>query len=148
MKKFSSVDEVLDFAIKEEEAAAEFYRKLVKTVSQSWMRRIFEDFAMEEVVHKQKLLLVKEQKLLLPARDKISSLWVSDYLLEAKLVGELPYKEALETAMEKEKSAFKLYSDLAAATEDGELKNLFLALAQEEAKHKLRFEVEYDKHFS
>jgi rubrerythrin len=148
MKNFSSADEVLDFAIAEEEAAAEFYRRLVRTVSQSWMRRVFEDFAMEEVVHKQKLLLIKEQKLLLPARDKISSLWIGDYLIEAKLVDALPYREALQMAMNKEKAAFKLYSDLAAATQDAELKNLFLALAQEEAKHKLRFEVEYDKHFS
>ena len=148
MRNFSSVDEILDFAIAEEEAAAEFYRQLSRKVSQSWMRRVFEDFAMEEIVHKQKLLLVKEQKLLLPARDKISSLWIGDYLIEAQMVDQQPYQEALQRAMEKEKLAFKLYSDLAAATQEKELKNLFLALSQEEAKHKLRFEVEYDKHFS
>ena len=30
------------------------------------------------------------------------------------------------------------------ATDDGNLRETFLALAQEEAKHKLRFELEYD----
>ena len=50
--------------------------------------------------------------------------------------------------MEKEKAAFKLYNDLAATTENAEIRDLLLALAQEEAKHKLRFEVEYEKHFS
>ena len=38
------------------------------------------------------------------------------------------------------------YSDLAAATEDDSVRTTLLALAQEEAKHKLRFEIEYDEH--
>jgi rubrerythrin len=54
------------------------------------------------------------------------------------------YQGALILAMKREKAAFRLYSDLAARTEDAELKDLLLGLAQEEAKHKLRFEVEYD----
>jgi rubrerythrin len=47
-------------------------------------------------------------------------------------------------AMKKEKIAFRLYNDLASASTDEPSKKLFLMLAQEEAKHKLRFEVEYD----
>lgn len=46
--------------------------------------------------------------------------------------------------MKKEKAAFKLYNDLAAAASDETSREMFLMLAQEEAKHKLRFEVEYD----
>jgi len=46
--------------------------------------------------------------------------------------------------MKKEKKAFKMYTDLAATTEDAGLQSVFLGLAQEEAKHKLRFEIEYD----
>ena len=56
----------------------------------------------------------------------------------------MDYQEALQVAMHKEKKAFLLYTDLAGAVEDAGLKNTFLALAQEEAKHKLRFEIEYD----
>jgi rubrerythrin len=47
--------------------------------------------------------------------------------------------------MKAEKAAYTLYNSLAEATDNGELKKLFLMLAQEEAKHKLRFEVEYDE---
>jgi rubrerythrin len=54
------------------------------------------------------------------------------------------YQEALIVAMKKEKAAFKLYTDLAASTADERIKATFSALAQEEAKHKLRFEIEYD----
>ena len=59
-------------------------------------------------------------------------------------IGWAEVQEALILAMKKEKVAFKLYTDLAAAVSSADLKNTFLSLAQEEAKHKLRFEVEYD----
>jgi rubrerythrin len=46
--------------------------------------------------------------------------------------------------MKREKAAYRLYLDLAAVAEAEELTETFLWLAQEEAKHKLRFEIEYD----
>ena len=45
--------------------------------------------------------------------------------------------------MKKETNAYKFYRDFAAITIDEDLKNTFLTLAQEEAKHKLYFETEY-----
>ena len=57
---------------------------------------------------------------------------------------DLDYQKALILAMKKEKAAFMLYTDLADQADDAELKDVFKALAQEEAKHKLRFEIEYD----
>ncbi len=148
MKNFGSVDEVLDFAISEEEAAAQFYTDLAAKMDRAWMRQAFEDFANEEKGHKAKLLSVKKGKLLLSAEAKITDLKIGDYLIEAESGSdELDYQQALIIAMKKEKAAFKLYSDLAATTEDANLRTVFLSLAQEEAKHKLRFEVEYDEHF-
>ncbi len=48
--------------------------------------------------------------------------------------------------MKKEKAAFRLYLDLAERTENQDIKDVFMTLAQEESKHKLRFEIEYDQH--
>ena len=47
-------------------------------------------------------------------------------------------------AMKCEKVAFRLYIDLAEQADEQELKDLFAGFAQEEAKHKLCFELEYD----
>jgi len=47
--------------------------------------------------------------------------------------------------MKREKAAYRLYSDLAAKVQDAEIKKLFEGLAQEEAKHKLYFETQYDE---
>jgi len=47
-------------------------------------------------------------------------------------------------AMKAEKAAYKLYNELATSIDDANVQEIFLGLAQEEAKHKLRFEIEYD----
>jgi rubrerythrin len=57
----------------------------------------------------------------------------------------MTYPEALLFAMKSEKAAFRLYDALATATHDPVLALLFRSLAQEEARHKLRFELEYEE---
>ena len=108
------------------------------------MKNVFLGFAKEEEGHKAKLVGVKEGKKLEPTKTKVLDLKIGDYLVEEEPTGDLDYQGALILAMKQEKAAFKLYSDLAASTDDDGIRNLFLSLAQEEAKHKLRFEIEYD----
>ena len=69
---------------------------------------------------------------------------IGDYLTDVEPGPNLNYQEALIVAMKKEKASFKLYIDLAAITDNENLRSVFSLLAQEEAKHKLRFEIEYD----
>ncbi len=143
--EFTSVDDVLDFAIKNEENARAFYLDLSEKMDNKAMRRIFMDFAEEELKHKRKLMDVKDGKLLEPSKKKVLDLKIADYLADVDEEGEIDYQKALILAMKREKNAFKLYTDLAEAIEDNEgLRDTFLALAQEEAKHKLYFEREYD----
>lgn len=144
MRKFDSVEEVLDFAIEREEESYEFYTLLAEKMEHINVSKMFLDFAKEELGHKRKLESIKEGKRLLASRRKVTDLRIGDYLVDAKPSGDMGYQDALILAMKKEKAAFKLYNDLAGATDDGELRNIFLLLAQEEAKHKLRFEIEYD----
>ena len=145
--KFESVDEILDFAISKEEEAAQFYINLADRMAPPNMKEVFEDFAKEEKKHKEKLLLVKGGKKVLLTREKVMDLKIGDSLVAVGTtidVSDITYQEALIIAMKAEKAAYRLYQDLAKTTKDSELKNLFLSLAQEEAKHKLRFEIEYD----
>lgn len=146
MKKFGSVDEILDFAIKEEEEAFNFYTDLAKKMDKPWMKEVFLEFAGEEKGHKEKLLGIKKDKSLVPSAEEITDLKIGDYLVDVDSNQELDYQKALILAMKKEKAAFKLYTNLAAKAGSSDLKRTFQALAQEEAKHKLRFEIEYDDH--
>lgn len=147
MDKFQSSNDLLDFAIAREEEAAQFYTDLANKMEKTLMREVFLDFAKEENGHKAKLLAVKEGKKLISSEAKVMDLKIGDYLVEVETSKDMDYQEALIVAMKKEKAAFRLYSDLATKTDDGELRTLLLSLAQEEAKHKLRFELEYDEHF-
>jgi rubrerythrin len=144
MQQWKSVDEILDFAIGQEEQAYQFYTGLAGRMDRKWMSEIFRSFAKEEQGHKKKLMDIKAGKLLAPAEKKVLDLKIGDYLVDVEPTPEMDYQEALVVAMKKEKKAFKMYNDLAQAVDDGNLQNVFLSLAQEEAKHKLRFELEYD----
>ena len=146
MNQWKSAEEVLDFAIQNEEAAAAFYRDLAGQMQSDSIRKVFEDFAREEDGHKAKLLGVKKSGSMVPAVGQILDLKIGDYLVDAEPSANMDYQQALILAMKQEKAAFRLYTDLAAATNDGDLRALMLALAQEEAKHKLRFEIEYDEY--
>jgi len=108
------------------------------------MKEVLLGFAEEEKGHKAKLMALKEGKLMLPAEQRVLDLKIGDYLEDVTLSDDLNYREALVLAMKAEKAAFRVYNDLASATDDPNLKAILLGLAQEEAKHKLRFEIEYD----
>jgi rubrerythrin len=139
-----TVEDILDFAIQKEQEAADFYTGLAAKMDRKNIKEVFLGFAEEEKGHKAKLESVKAGKRMMAAEQAVLDLKIGDNLVEIELDGELLYQEALIVAMKAEKAAFRLYSSLAAATDDGGLKQILLGLAQEEAKHKLRFEVEYD----
>ncbi|MBN1336463.1 MAG: ferritin family protein [Deltaproteobacteria bacterium] len=140
-----SFHEILDFAIQAEEEAHRFYLDLAARARTEGMREVFEGFAAEEQGHKNKLVAVKAGHGALGSPARIQDLKLADYLEAPVPTGDMDYQEALVLAMKKEKAAFRLYSDLAARAE-GALRDLLLGLAQEEAKHKLRFEIEYDEY--
>jgi rubrerythrin len=145
MTEFKSVDDILDFAIKEEQKASDLYASLASRSRNRMIQAVFVQFSKEEQGHKKKLEAIKRKGYVVVSREKVMDMKIGDYLVEVnKSREDLTYQESLIIAMKEEKAAFRLYLDLANRTEDARLKKTFLMLAQEEAKHKLRFEIEYD----
>jgi rubrerythrin len=144
MTNFSSVNEILDFAINSEQEAADFYTRLAKHMEKPWMAELFMDFSQQEMGHKAKLEAVKIGEKLLPVEEKVQDLKIADYVVDVTEQEDMTYQEALVVAMKREKASFKLYITLANSTDDDDLKKMFQALAQEEARHKLHIETEYD----
>ena len=137
--------EVLELAIAKEIEAYNFYLALADRVEDRQMRKAFKDLAKEELEHKAKLELevmktgrtvAVERKPLRPERDYI----LSDD--ESPL--DMDYKDMLLLGIEKEEAAFRTYVNLVASVLDEESREVLLAIAEEEVKHKLRFETEYD----
>jgi rubrerythrin len=146
MEQFKTVDDILDFAIILEQQAVDFYNNLAGRMSNNEMKDIFIQFSFEEVGHKAKLQKIKDEKIFFISSEKIADLKLSDYVVSARPEPDMKYEDALKLAMKREKAAFKLYTNLAEKSEDNGMKSLFSMLAQEESKHKLRFEIEYDEY--
>ncbi len=140
----NSTEEILDFAIAREQEASDFYADLSKRATSGWLRDELDGFSKEELRHKGKLKAVKKGDQLLSPQARTLDLKISDYLVQVEVTPDISFQDALIVAMKREKAAFRLYSDLARKVDDVELKTLFEGLAQEEAKHKLYFETQYD----
>lgn len=145
MQEFTTAVAVLEYAIAAEMEAHAFYLDLAERAAVPGMAPVFREFAGEELGHRRKLEEIKRNKCFVAAGPPVADLRLSDFA-EAAADGEpLDYQAALILAMKKEKQAFRLYTRLADLVGDPALRQLFLAMAQEEARHKLRFEVEYDE---
>ncbi len=146
MKKFESTEEILDFAIGEEQSAADFYTNLAAQVKNPAISRMFMEFSEEELQHKNKLENLKMGITEYLPDEEAVNLGLEEVLVDAAPTDHMDYQDALILAMKKEKAAYMMYMKLASAAKDPSLKRLLESLARQEANHKLRFEMEYDEH--
>ncbi|MEA3448792.1 MAG: ferritin family protein [Bacteroidota bacterium] len=144
MSKLNSIQEILDFAIEQEQEAVDFYNSLAETTKNKDMQKIFKSFALEEIGHKARLTKIMKEGLHDWENESVADLKIADYLTDTEPSPNMDYKDALILAMKREKNAYKLYNNLAYRAPNNDLKEIFLSLASEESKHKLRFELEYD----
>jgi rubrerythrin len=145
MPKLDSNDKILDFAIGREEQAHEFYLKLAEQTSDDATRVLFEEFAQEELQHKEKLLQIKNSQNTEVLAKEVVDLKIAETLKKVEPTADMGYQEALILAMQREKEAYQMYMSLASRCEDEVLQRTLLAMAREEANHKMAFELEYDE---
>jgi rubrerythrin len=145
MSKVNSNLEILEFAIAREAEAHHFYLALAGRVDNRGMGKVLEELAEEELEHKRKLEL-EIMKLGKTVSTEVQPGRPSgDYILaDDAVVLDMDYKDVLLLAMEKEDAAFRIYVNLVGTIGDEQSREVLLALAQEEVRHKLRFEAEYD----
>lgn len=137
-------NEIIDFAIKREQEAVEFYQELQNLVSFESRKELMHELELMEKGHIKILENISKNIKTETSIPKVDDLKIADYMVEVKPTAEMSYQDILIIAMKKEEMAQKLYKKLADQSDNDEIKNLFLRLASEEAKHKLRFEKIYD----
>lgn len=141
----NTIEEILDYAIDQEQQAADFYADVAERAETAGMKQILLDFSEEEKRHKKILESVKVGERELTPEKEILDLKISDYLVEVEVHDKISYQDALIIAMKRERAAYDLYSDMASKLPEGNLKEVITGLAIEESKHKLFFESEYDE---
>jgi rubrerythrin len=146
MGELNTDQEILEFAISKEVEAYYFFLALAERVIEPRMRQVFEDLADEELQHKAKLELeMLKRGITLPDKQMPSARPESDYIIsDSDLPLDIDYADMLLLGMEKEDAAFRMFVSLIPNVQDEQSRELLLSLAQEEVKHKLRFETEYD----
>lgn len=141
MKNF---DEILDFAIEQEQKAHDLYVDIAEQARRPGMRKAFMGFAAEELKHREKLEAVQTGELSALTTERVETLGLAEHLVAVEPEPGLDYQGALLFAMKAEQRAHDLYIGLAQAMDEEDLRSLFQGLAREELKHKLFFEREYD----
>ncbi|MHC4259048.1 MAG: ferritin-like domain-containing protein [Planctomycetota bacterium] len=145
MEKAAPDSEILEYAIAREVEAYNFFMALAGRVESPEIGKVFADLAREELEHKAKLelelikigrALPAEQKAAIPEHEYVIS--------DSNVVLDMGYKDVLLLGMEKEEASFRTYVNLIPNVNDEGSREVLLALAEEEVKHKLRFEAEYD----
>jgi rubrerythrin len=137
----TTVDDVLKFAIAEEEKAEQFYTRLSEKMKAPETRQALLRFAGEERRHRGTLLAIRASGPIIGSSDEeVTNLEISDYIVDIKLTPDMQYKDALLLSIKMERAAQSLYTAFAALADDDKIKSMFQALAQEEVKHKGRFE--------
>jgi rubrerythrin len=143
MKLGTLAKEALDFAIDNEEESVRFYEAMASRSSRPGMKALFEAFSLEEKGHKARLQAILKGGKVPDFLKKKIGLSLSDYLVDVDPDPDLDIERALVLAMKKETAAFRLYTDLAREADEVDLIETFKFLAQEELKHKERFEREF-----
>lgn len=143
MLEFHSFEDVLDFAILQEKAAQVFYQKLSEEVTDPEVRQFYRSLVREECEHEQKLRGLKQHSYILTEPD-LASLRDSGYLKAMPVKPDITFREAVQYAWNKERSARMLYSLLADTVEPEDLSGLFRGLAAQEEEHAEYFKKEYE----
>jgi rubrerythrin len=140
---FETVKQVLNFAIAREKESYDAYFELAKLITEPEVRSMFEEFAADELQHALRLEAIEAGDLKIDI-EKIGSLGIAENLQSRKITADMDYVDALAAAIIKEQNAYNLYTLLASKVDKQVIKEIFLHIAREEAKHKLKLEVEYD----
>jgi rubrerythrin len=144
--KFRGFEDIIQFAIQREEEAAKGYGDMLKIAADEAAKKLLRDLEEEEIHHKRVLQGVTTVKVEASATKDVKDLKISDYLVEEPLGPEMNFQDLLVFAAKKEKKAVELYTDLAKRSKTKEQKKLLEFLAKQEKTHKLRLELEYEKH--
>lgn len=144
--KFAGFNDVIAFAIQREEEAANGYGELLKMAKDEAAKRLLFDLRDEEKRHKKILQGLTSARVSASSSKDVKDLKISDYLVAEPLDAQMNFQDLLIFAAKKERKSVGLYQDLAAKAKTKAQRQLFEFLVKQEKSHKLRLELEYEKH--
>lgn len=143
------VREIIQQAIKTEEASYALYTSASQRVKDPAAKAGLADLAEQEKQHKAKLegLLAGDLDwaVRLSQREEVRDLQIGEFLEARPLTEESDLQDVLIVAMKREEATGAFYQQMAGLVEPGPVKDLFEMLAKEEVKHKEYVESIYEE---
>ncbi len=136
---------LLEKAIQKEQESYDFYMDLYGRVDDLAARETLKFVAAEEQQHKENLLKYREGKYgpeALPL-TAVVDYRIAEYLMRPDVEKNMQSKEAYLVAAHREKISHEFYLSLANLQPEGQVKDFFLRMAQEELRHKEKMEYLY-----
>lgn len=134
-------NKVIDFAIKREKEAVDFYRNLKDIVYFKEKKDLLDTLIEMEKVHIEVLESIRlkiMKQVLLPQLESFDvEVYSSNVIIPSP---EMSYRDILRIAIQREEKSFQFYQKLASECVNDELIILFKRLAAEEIGHKIHFE--------
>ena len=150
MSEEKTVKEILHEAIQGEIESHELYTRAVRLVKAEQVKETLRELAQEELGHKATL----ERMLASPGNVRrgvrqlqqapIEDYKVGDHLVAEPLGPDATFQDLCIFASKKEQASYTLYRDMAEQNE-GEIRDLFEAMAKEELRHKNLVEGWYEE---
>jgi rubrerythrin len=136
--------EVIDFALEREKEAVQFYEDMQKIVRTKAAVETLKDLAAMERGHINMLMKFKPDDVVNFEPEKVTNLRLSDYMVKTIPTEASTFQDILVIAMKREEAAKNLYQKIAAEATDENVRNMFLKIAEQEAKHKFQLEQFYE----
>ncbi|MHC4988874.1 MAG: ferritin-like domain-containing protein [Planctomycetota bacterium] len=145
--EFETIQDILEFAISKEQASVQFYKDLASQMSDQATRALFETLVRNEQTHIQ-VLQLEINKLGYTVKPEEQAP-ASVYLWEERLelddeARDMDFVDALVLGIQKERAAFRLYAQILGSTQNEQFTKTLMELAEEEMRHVLQLEREYE----
>jgi rubrerythrin len=140
-----SLSAVIDMAIKREEEAFAFYQDLSRKIEDRTAVDTLQFLSLEEKKHKEFLEKYRQggygpETLRMTA---VVDYKIAEYLSKPDMQKNMESKEVYLVAAHRELNSYNFYQSLAQMHSEGNVKTLFLRMANEEKKHKEKVEYLY-----
>ena len=141
------LDDLLQMAIQHEISSQKFYQDSISKTSDRKVQNFLKSLVEEEKSHEKILVSIREMEMYrgsIPVNEKMIIAAQQSHNLPIPELGSEPTLEDIyEIALRRETKAHQLFQQLARVTENEDLKELFINLAEEELNHHKSIEKGY-----
>ena len=145
MLKFESIQDIIDFAIEEEQKSIDVFTELSQKSINYKLRLLLEQLIRDEIKHKEQLQNFGQTLSSFFNTELIGDFSYFKDLNKPVISADMSVSEVLTLIIEAEEVMSNFYNKLGSYCTNPEYKKIFFQIAEEEKKHKMLYEYEFSE---